>query len=325
MGVLGSGTSSEEPGDNRPAIWYACGMNKAGDRDFVAGYVAIAGKPNVGKSTLLNRLLNFPLSIVTPRPQTTRHKLLGILSEDNYQVVFLDSPGLMVPRSTLQKLMLKAAWSAIEEADLVLLMVEPRQGEFDDQPYVLKRLEKAKKRVILAINKIDLIPKPDLLPVIAMAGQRYGFEEILPISALKADGLDRLKQVIVSRLPHQPPFYPPGELTDRPQRFFVGEIVRQKVFEQFGDEIPYSVAVSVEEYEERAGSKDYIKATIVCERASQKGMLIGKKGEAIKRLGKAARDDIEALTGKAVFLDLKVDVVKKWRKEEDRIRRLGQV
>ncbi len=300
-------------------------MDMAEDRDFVSGYVAIAGKPNVGKSTLLNRLLNFPLSIVSPRPQTTRHNLLGILSEDNYQVVFLDSPGLMVPKYTLQKLMLKAAWSAIEEADLVLLLIRPSPGEFDDQPNVLERLEQTGKRVILAINKIDLIPRSDLLPIIAMSRERFCFEEILPISALRADGLDRLKQVIVARLPHQPPFYPPGELTDRPQRFFVGEIVRQKVFEQFGEEIPYSVAVSVEEYEERPGSKDYIQATIVCERESQKGMLIGKGGEAIKRLGTAARDDIEALTGKAVFLELKVAVVKKWRDEEERIRRLGQV
>jgi GTP-binding protein Era len=235
------------------------------DREFVSGYVAIAGKPNVGKSTLLNRLLNFPLSIVTSRPQTTRHKLLGILSKEHYQVVFLDTPGLLVPKYALQKLMLKSAWSAIEEADLVLL------------------------------------------------------------SALHADGLDRLTQSIVSRLPHQPPFYPQGELTDRPQRFFVAEIVRQKVFEQFGEEIPYSVAVSVEEYEERKGSKDYIKATIICERESQKGMLIGKGGAAIKRLGRAARDDIEALIGKPVYLELEVEVIRKWRKDEDRIRRLGQI
>jgi len=301
------------------------GMENTAGGDFVSGYVAIAGKPNVGKSTLLNRLLNFPLSIVTARPQTTRHKLLGILSEANYQVVFLDSPGLMVPKYTLQKLMLKAAWSAIEEADLVLLMIEPRRGAFDDQPYVLKRLEQEKRRVILAINKIDLVPKPDLLPVIEEAGQRFPFEEILPISALRSDGLEDLKEAVVSRLPRQPPFYPPGELTDRPQRFFVGEIVRQKVFEQFGEEIPYSVAVSVEEYEEREASKDYIRAVIVCERNSQKGILIGKRGEAIKRLGKAARDDVEALTGRPVFLELKVEVVRKWRKDEDRIKRLGQV
>jgi len=295
------------------------------DQDFISGYVAIAGKPNVGKSTLLNKLLNYPLSIVTPRPQTTRHKLLGILSEDNYQVIFLDTPGLMVPRYTLQKLMLKAAWSAIEEADLVLLMIEPSPDQFDEQPYVLERLSSAGKRVCLVINKIDLIPKPDLLPVIATSAERFDFEEIVPVSALHADGLKKLKQVILSRLPRQPPFYPPGELTDRPQRFFAGEIIRQKVFEQFGEEIPYSVAVSVEEYKEREGSKDYIKALIVCERESQKGMLIGKRGEAIKRLGRTARDDIEALTGRSVFLELRVEVVRKWRKEEERIRRLGQV
>jgi GTP-binding protein Era len=294
------------------------------DSDFISGYVAIAGKPNVGKSTLLNRLLNFPLSIVTRKPQTTRHKLLGILSESNYQVVFLDTPGLLVPKYTLQRLMLDAAWSAIEEADLVLLMIEPKPGELEDQPYVLERLRDEKRRVILVINKIDLSSKPDLLPIMEICRRRFAFEEILPISALRSDGLDLLKQEIVSRLPHQPPFFPPGELSDRPQRFFVGEVVRQKVFEQFGEEIPYSVAVYVDEYEEREGPKDYIKATIVCERESQKGMLIGKRGEAIKRLGKAARQDIETLTGKPVFLDLRVEVIKRWRKDEKRIRRLGQ-
>lgn len=293
-------------------------------KDFACGYVAVAGRPNVGKSTLVNRLLNFPLSIITSKPQTTRHRLLGILSGDDYQVIFLDTPGIMAPGYALQDLMVETAWSAIEEADLVLLMVGPRTDEIDEATDIIKRLESLEKKPILAINKIDLLRKSDLLPLIDHYDRVFPFREIVPISALKADGLDRLKQAIVSNLPRQPPFYPSGELTDRPQRFFAAEIIRQKVFEQFGEEIPYSVAVVIEEYRERDAAKDYIEATVICERDSQKGILIGQRGEAIKRLGRDARQQIETFVGKGVFLKLKVDVRKNWRKQERTARRLGQ-
>lgn len=293
-------------------------------KDFVCGYVAVAGRPNVGKSTLVNRLLNFPLSIITPKPQTTRHKILGILSETGYQVIFLDIPGIMLPKYALQDLMVKSAWSAIEEADLVLLMVEPRLRDIEKDSAILKRLEKLNKRAILAINKIDLVIKSRLLPVIEGYSTAFAFEEILPISALKADGLDQLKRAIVSKLPHQPPFYPQGDLSDRPQRFFVGELIRQKVFEQYGEEVPYSVAVLIDEYAERETAKDYIEATVICERDSQKAILIGQHGEAIKQLGRAAREEIEAFIGKGAFLKIKVDVRKNWRKQERSVKRLGQ-
>jgi GTP-binding protein Era len=292
--------------------------------DFVCGYVAVAGRPNVGKSTLVNKLLNFPLSIVTSRPQTTRHRVLGVLNEEGYQVIFLDIPGLVEPKYRLQDLMVKAAWSAIEEADLVLLMAEPRAPDLDRENRVFKRLRDSKKKVILVINKIDLVTKPDLLPVIRTYTDRFPFEDVVPISALKDDGLDVLKRTIVSSLPKRPPYYPPEELTDRPQRFFVSEIIREKVFEQFGEEIPYSVAVVVDEYKERESGKDYIRAILICERDSQKAMLIGKGGGALKRLGSAARGEIEGFVGKSVYLDLKVEVRKKWRKDEKTIRRLGQ-
>jgi GTP-binding protein Era len=292
--------------------------------DFVCGYVAVAGRPNVGKSTLVNRLLNFPLSIITPKPQTTRHKILGILSETGYQVIFLDIPGIMIPKYALQDLMVKSAWSAIEEADLVLLMVEPRLRDFEKEAAILKRLEQLNKKAILAINKIDLVRKSQLLPVVESYSTAFTFTEIVPISALKADGLDLLKRAIVANLPHQPPFYPQGELTDRPQRFFVGELIRQKIFEQFGEEVPYSVAVLIDEYAERETAKDYIEATVICERDSQKAILIGQHGEAIKQMGRAAREEIEAFIGKGVFLKLKVDVRKNWRKQARSVRRLGQ-
>lgn len=294
-------------------------------QNFVSGYVAVAGRPNVGKSTLVNKILNYPLSIVSRKPQTTRHKLLGILNGETYQVIFLDSPGLMVPKYALQNLMVRSAWSAMEESDLVLLLAEPREDDLDGETQILKRLARLKKPVILAINKIDLVMKNDLLPLIEFYRNLHPFDEIVPVSALKNDGLDILKGVIVSRLPHQPPFYPPGEVTDRPQRFFVGEIIRQKAFEQFGEEIPYSVAVVVDEYKERDQAKDYIRAVLVCEKASQKAILIGKRGGAVKRLGRAARTEIESFVGKEVFLELKVEVRDNWRREAGAIRTLGQV
>jgi GTP-binding protein Era len=300
-------------------------MNTGPDQNLACGYVAVVGRPNVGKSTLVNRLLGFPLSIVTPKPQTTRHKVLGILSEEGLQVIFLDSPGIMTPHYALQNLMLGNAWSAIEEADLVLLLVDCGARRLEAGNEMLEKLAGMKKKVILAPNKTDRVSKPELLPLIEHYSGLGFFEEIVPISALTGDGLDSLKEAVKARLPLRPPFYPVDDLTDRPQRFFVAEIIRQKVFEHFGEEIPYSVAVVIDEYKEREDSKDYIRATVVCERTSQKRMLIGSRGEAVKTFGKAARAEIESFVGKGVFLDLKVDVMKNWRKDENQIKRLGQI
>ena len=169
--------------------------------DFVCGYVAVIGRPNVGKSTLVNNLLSFPLSIVTRKPQTTRHRLLGILSEDNYQVIFQDTPGILVPRYALQKLMVESAWAVIEDADLVLLMTEPRQDDFNGEAHILSGLKRAGRKVVLAINKIDLVQKSSLLPLIGFYDRLFAFVEIVPISALKSDGLDALKKMIISNLP----------------------------------------------------------------------------------------------------------------------------
>lgn len=293
--------------------------------DFSCGYVAVAGRPNVGKSTLTNKLLNFPLSIVTRKPQTTRQRLLGILTGDGYQVVFLDTPGLLVPRYALQKVMVEAAWSAVEDADIVLLMTEPVADEFDDEIGILRRLDELGKKVILAINKIDLISKPSLLPLMDHFSTIYPFEEIVPISALKDDGLHRLRDAVVARLPKQPPFYPPDEVTDKPMRFFAGEIVRQKVFELYGEEVPYSVAAVVDEYKEREGGKDFIRVEVIAERDTQKAILIGRKGEAVRKLGQAAREAIEAFVGKPVYLEIRVLVKKDWRKDERSAKRYSRL
>jgi GTP-binding protein Era len=300
-------------------------MNKGPGQDISCGYVAVVGRPNVGKSTLVNRLLRFPLSIVTPKPQTTRHKVLGILTEEGVQVIFLDSPGIMTPHYALQSLMLGNAWSAVQEADLVIFLVDPRARRLEAQSEILEQLAGMEKKVILVLNKTDKVSKPELLPLIDHYSELGFFEEIVPVSALTGDGLDSLKEAVKARLPRRPPFYPADDLTDRPQRFFVAEIIRQKVFEHFAEEIPYSVAVVVDEYKERDESKDYIRATVVCERTSQKRMLIGSRGEAVRAFGQAARIEIEAFVGKGVFLDLKVDVMKNWRKDENQIKRLGQI
>ena len=291
--------------------------------ELFCGYVAVAGRPNVGKSTLINKLLSFPLSIVTRKPQTTRQRLLGILTGEDHQVIFLDTPGILVPRYALQKVMIEAAWEAVKEADLVLLMTEPVADDLDGDTRILERLKHLEKKVILAINKIDLVSKPSLLPLTSHFKDLYPFEEIIPISALRDDGLDALKQAIVATLPRQQPFYPPDEITDRPMRFFAGEIVRQKVLELYGDEIPYSVAAVVDEYREREGGKDHIRVDLIAERDTQKAILIGRKGEAVKKLGRAAREAIETFVGKPVFLEIRVQVKKNWRKDERSARRYG--
>jgi GTP-binding protein Era len=290
---------------------------------FSCGYVAVAGRPNVGKSTLTNRLLNFPLSIVTRKPQTTRQRLLGILTGEDHQVIFLDTPGMLVPRYALQKVMNEAAWAAVEDADVVLLLTEPVADDFNGDTRILERLKKLGKKVILAINKIDLISKPSLLPLTEHFTELYEFEDIVPISALKDDGIDILKRAIIEALPTQQPFYPPDEITDKPMRFFAGEIVRQKVFELYGEEIPYSVAAVVDEYKEREEGKDYIRVDVIAERDTQKAILIGRKGEAVKKLGRAAREAIEAFVGKPVYLEIRVQVKKNWRKEEGSAKRYG--
>ena len=290
--------------------------------DFRSGYVALIGRPNVGKSTLLNQMLKFKLSIVTHKPQTTRKKVLGILSGENYQIVFIDTPGMIEPRYTLQKYMMKYVRSAIEDADLVVLL-----EDVTDLPGDLSRLteslQEVQKPVILALNKIDKKRKLDLLPIIEQFRRLYDFAAIVPISALNGDGVDELVKEIVHNLPHNPPYFPPDYVTDQQERFFVSEIIREKIFQLYGEEIPYSCHVEIEEFKERPGRKDYIRAVIYVEKLSQKGILIGKKGQALKRVGELARVEIEEFLGRPVFLELYVKVMEDWRRKERKLRTLG--
>jgi GTP-binding protein Era len=281
---------------------------------FRAGYVAIIGRPNAGKSTLLNRLLGYRLSIVTPKPQTTRHRILGILNGENYQVLLLDTPGILDPRYTLQKLMKQEIEKALADADVILLLLDATQPVFDDLKLLTGR------NAVIALNKIDEIPRQQLLPMIDRCA-REGFDRVFLISALNGDGVDDLKKAIVNLLPEAPPFYPPDQVSERPERFFVAELIREAVFNRYGAEIPYSTTVEIEEFKERPGRKDYIRAVIYVERESQKAILIGEGGRALKKVGEIAREAIEQFLGRPVYLELWVKVAPNWRENENFIRR----
>lgn len=291
-----------------------------------AGYVALVGEPNVGKSTLMNALLNQKISIVTNKPQTTRHKILGILSGENFQAVFLDTPGIITPKYLLQEVMMQFASSALDEADIVLLLIDAermKREAYEKDEAAFAKIRSAKKKTFLVINKIDRIQKADLLPMIDSFSKSYQFEEILPISALTKDGTDDLVATIVRHLPEHPPYYPADIVSEAPEKFFVAEIIREKIFDQYSKEIPYSTTVDIIAFNEREKKKHFISAEIFVERQSQKGILIGKGGAALKTLGERSRKDIERFLGHAVYLELHVKVRENWRGEEAWLKRLG--
>jgi GTP-binding protein Era len=291
---------------------------------FRAGYVAIIGEPNVGKSTLINALLGQKISIVTRRPQTTRQRVLGILTLADAQMIVLDTPGILEPKYLLQETMMRSARRALEDADVILVLTDAGNESYVSKALlaVVKPLQK-QKPLVLAINKVDTLHRDRVLPMIAEMAETGMFEEIVPISALKTENLDRLLESLKSRLPEHPPLYPEDLVSEQPERFFVAEIIREKIFEKFHEEIPYSTAVEIREFKEREEGKTYINADIIVERASQKGILIGAKGSALKAVGQLARKEIEEFIGKPVFLELFVKVGEQWRKSASWMRRLG--
>jgi GTPase len=295
-----------------------------GANEFRAGYVAIVGEPNVGKSTLMNALLNQKISIVTSKPQTTRQRVFGILSNDDAQIVFLDTPGLIKPKYLLHEKMLSSAEAALKDADIILVLTEiSRGGHLPREVEQLAIQKYTTKPILLVINKVDTVYKPTVLPTIAEFSRRPEFKEVIPISALQRDNLDDLLKTLTSYLPVHVAFYPTDIVSNSTERFFVSEFIREKVFEQFQDEIPYSTAVEIREYREREAGKTYINADIVVERESQKGILIGAKGEALKNVGKAAREEIERFLEHAVFLELRVKVKEHWREREALLNNYG--
>ena len=294
------------------------------EQQFRAGYVAIVGEPNVGKSTLLNALLKQKISIVAKKPQTTRQRVLGIYSTEEAQIIFLDTPGLLRPKYLLHERMMRSAEMALEDADIVLVMTEISRGV--ELPEAVENIVLQKfnsKRLFLLLNKVDTVDRKEALPLMAKFAARNVFQEIFPISALKQENLDDLLATIVKNIPVHEPFYPTDIVSEHPERFFVAEFIREKIFELFRDEIPYSTAIDIQEFKEREEGKTFISADIIVERDSQKGILIGKKGEALKNIGQRARREIEEFLQRPVFLELHVKVGEQWRENESWLKRLG--
>jgi GTP-binding protein Era len=288
--------------------------------------VTIIGDPNVGKSTLMNVLLQQKISIVTEKPQTTRHRILGILSGENHQIVFLDTPGIIKPRYLLQEAMMQFAGSAIADADILLFMIDaanPMTGGDRTHAEAFSRLQGLQKPVFLIINKIDLVRKDLLLPIMDFYSKAFPFREVFPVCARQGEGLQDLLPALIPLLPEHPPYYPTDIVSEHSERFFVAEIIREKIFLATKEEIPYATTVDVVEFKEREAGKWFVSADVYVERDSQKGILIGKKGSMLKEIGRASRTDIETLLNHPVFLELHVKVREKWRDKEEWLKRLG--
>lgn len=291
----------------------------------VAGYVALVGKPNAGKSTLMNTIMGTKISIVTPKPQTTRKRVIGIHSTDDTQIVFLDNPGFISPRYEMQRTMMSYVEESLKEADVITYIFDVDKFLHKDtiiENVFLKNLKEINKPSILLINKTDLVDNKKLiLPVI----EKYSeyFDEIIPISALHRKDADIYLEVLKKHLPESPFFYDPDVISSQPQRFFVSEIIREHIFMQFKEEIPYSVEVQINDFRERETGKWYISAEIIVERKSQKGIIIGKKGDKIKEIGQLSRADIEKHLGVEVYLELFVKVREKWRDKPSALKQMG--
>ncbi|MDE0683892.1 MAG: GTPase Era [Candidatus Poribacteria bacterium] len=296
-------------------------------QNFKSGYVSIIGAPNVGKSTLLNAILGQKLAIVTPKPQTTRNQIRGILTTDTHQIIFVDTPGLMTPKYRLQSEMVKTAYSALGDADVVLFVIDVTRRNIDIEDTILKRLKRVESTTILVLNKVDLVEKRTLLPIFEDYSQKFEFAHIIPISALTADGVPLLLEQIEAYLPLGPHYFPEDQLSDLPERFFIAETVREKIMLLTQREIPYASAVVVEEFEKRQTNKSgeiiYIRAIVYAERQTQKQIIIGKGGKLIKRIGELARTDIEKFLDTRVFLELYVTVKADWRRDARKLKELG--
>jgi GTPase len=294
---------------------------------FKAGYVTILGAPNVGKSTLMNRVLGQKISIVTSKPQTTRHKILGILSAPTHQIVFLDTPGLITPRYRLQEAMMKAAAGAIADADALMFMLDAQQvrsdGGIPERHPLFGTLRKANKPAFLLLNKVDLIPPAELPRLVTACAGTHPFQGVMPVSALTGKGIEVLVAALLPCLPVHAPYYPLDIVSEHSQRFFVAEIIREKIFLHYREEIPYSTTIDIVEFKEREEGKWFISADVVVERDSQKGILIGNKGSMLKKIGQVARKEVEEFLEHPVYLDLHVKVRAGWREKDEWLKRLG--
>ena len=291
------------------------------------GYVAILGLPNSGKSTLLNAMLGQKLSIITAKPQTTRKRILGILSDENFQIIFLDTPGILSPSYLLQEKMMEDVKSSIDDADVIILIIDVNEDPLAEklfaQEFVNEFVLKSKKTKLLVLNKVDLITQDRVNGLIKHFESQKLFKEVIPISATANFNIQRVKEEIIRFLPEGPKLFPDEQVTDENERFFVTEIIREKILELYRDEVPYSCEVLIVEFKEREEKKDFISAEIVVEKDSQKAIIIGKGGTAIKKLGQISRESIEEFLQREVFLELRVKVRKKWRSDENLLKSFG--
>ena len=299
------------------------------DKTIKSGYAAILGKPNAGKSTLLNALLGQKLSIVTSKPQTTRKRILGILSEEDYQIIFLDTPGILEPAYLLQEKMMEDVDVSISDADVIVLILDveadPEGEKTLKDEFVSRLVEKSKKPKLLVINKVDLSNQDHLKKLINKFEESKKFKNIIPISALLEYNISSIINSILEYLPFHPKYFPDDIVAQDDERFFVSEIVREKIFELYKEEIPYSCEVLIADFKEREDKKNYISAEIVVEKESQKGILIGKQGAAIKKLGQLAREAVEEFLQREVYLELRVKVRIKWRSDENMLKSFGYI
>lgn len=293
------------------------------DNQFKSGFISIIGRPNVGKSTFLNQMVGQKIAIMSDKPQTTRNKIQGIYTDEDVQMIFIDTPGIHKPKHRLGNYMVKMAESTLHEVDLILFMIHAKEGYGPGDQYIIDQLRNVDTPVFLLINQIDRIHPDELLPLIDQYRKKYTFQEIVPISSLTGNNVDRLKELLISYLPEGPKYYADEQMTDHSETFILAEFIREKVLHYTREEIPHSVTVEIDTIEESTNGRIDIQATIITERNSQKGIIIGKQGQMLKLIGKKARQDIEALLGTHVFLELLVKVQKDWRNNEWHLNRFG--
>lgn len=292
---------------------------------FKSGFVALIGRPNVGKSTLLNSILGQKVAIMSDKPQTTRNRIHGVYTDEQGQIVFLDTPGIHKPKSRLGDYMVKITVNTLEEVDIICWIVDVEEELGAGDRYVAELLKRVETPIFLLVNKIDRVHPEQLLPFIDQFREMLDFAEVIPISARHGNNVSTVIEQIFMRLPTGPKYYPEDQITDHPEQFIVAELIREKILHKTHEEIPHSIAVVIEDMVKRNDERGtvYIRATIYAERKSQKGIIIGKQGRLLKEVGKEARIDIERLLGSSVFLDLWVKIKQDWRNEEHMLRRLG--
>jgi GTPase len=289
-----------------------------------SGFISIIGRPNVGKSTFLNRVIGQKIAIMSDKPQTTRNKVQGVLTLNDAQMIFIDTPGIHKPKHKLGDFMMKVATNTLKEVDLILFMINATEGYGRGDEFIIEKLQDVKTPVFLVVNKIDAVHPDELLPLIEKYQRFYPFAAIVPISALEGNNVETLLAQIKEHLPEGPQFYPADQVTDHPERFIISELVREKVLHLTREEIPHSVAVVIDSIKKMDNRETInVMATIVVERDSQKGIVIGKQGKMLKEVGSRARVDIENLLGSKVFLELWVKVQKDWRNKVGQLRDYG--